>query len=614
MNSGNGATAKSQEKVLGAFLGAAIGDALGWPNEMPARRVRSDGIGEAGPATSFETWRRRSGGRFMPHEEVINAGEYSDDTQLLLCSARSLLHGADWHDHLVSKELLAWRLYQRGGGGATNRAVDLWIRGQSPWSLNEGDPQKRSYFEAGGNGVAMRILPHVVVGAQNESFRPTAYAILLNGIVTHGHPRALLGALAYGFALWQAMRLSGTLSYGQLIQLTIGKSEEWSAFPERGGLLSEWQRQAQRGFPGSFDQVWAATSSEMLALLEKTLAGINAGAISIDSRVLGDLGCFDRKINGSGTVCAAAAIYLASKYAPDPRNGLIEAASSKGADTDTIASMAGALLGVIAGIEWLQHYRNQLQDESYITKLAQRLEIVQLDQDQSSGTAVSTTKPSHGLDRFLELLRHSKNDDVFEVPDGRKASLEGIQPIKTSSQNLQGIQWKLKTEDGQILYVKKLERKSKDATQDRLPAEVSAKTESRKKSPGFKIKIKAVKIVVQNLERSRWFYQNILGLKVTRESKTLVNFGGILTIVSRDHGGEFESSGKEAIQCRSVLCLECSDIQGCHDRLRTLIEVKATPIHDRSGRKAFRCVDMDGNVLELFESVPKKSQMPEQQP
>ena len=103
MNSGNVVATKSQEKVLGAFLGAAIGDALGWPNEMPARRVRSNGSTDVDASNMFVGWHRRSGGQFMPHEEVISAGEYSDDTQLLLCGARSLLHGAGWLGHLVSE-------------------------------------------------------------------------------------------------------------------------------------------------------------------------------------------------------------------------------------------------------------------------------------------------------------------------------------------------------------------------------------------------------------------------------------------------------------------------------------------------------------------------------
>ena len=613
MNSGNGTAAKSQEKALAAFLGAAIGDALGWPNEMPARRVRGNGNAEAGPANAFLTWRRRSGGQFMPHEEVINAGEYSDDTQLLLCGARSLLHGINWLDHFVSRELPAWRLYQRGGGGATNRAVDLWIRGQLPWSLDEGSPKRQSYFSAGGNGVAMRILPHVIVGARDKSFHPTAQAILLNGITTHGHPRALLGALAHGFALWEAMRLSATLPYGHLIQHTLANSSEWSSFPENHGLLSQWKSHAEGSFSGNFEHAWTQTVSELLALLEKSLAGINAGAISLDSKVLEDLGCFDRKTNGAGTVCAAAAVYLASKYAPDPQNGLVEAANLKGADTDTIASMAGSLLGVVAGIEWLQRYRNQLQDESYITRLAQRLEAIQLDQVESSGAVSSTNKPSHEVDRFMANLRDGKPKDTLEIPDGRKASVENILSLKTSSPNLMGKQWELKTEDGQILYFKKLERKAKETIQLEDAVGTKEPTRSRRKGLGFRVKIKAVKLIVRSLERSRWFYQDMLGLKVTRESKTLVNFGEFLTLVTRDHAGEAESK-EDAISTHAILCLECSDIQACHDRLRTLVEVKVTSVHDRSGRKAFKCVDMDGNVLEVFESVPRKPLLPDQQP
>lgn len=607
MNSGNGAAAKTPEKALGAFLGAAVGDALGWPNEMPARRVRGSGSGSQYPVTGFEDWRRRSGGRFMPHEEVIHAGEYSDDTQLLLCSARSLLHGSAWLDHLVFKELPAWRLYQRGGGGATNRAVDIWMRGQPPWSLNPHDPNWRSYFDAGGNGVAMRILPHAVVGVHDGTFHSTAEAILLNGICTHGHPRALLGALAYGFVVWQALRMSGTLGYGQLVELVLSHPKEWSSFPERPGVLSKWRQEAQKAHQGLFDHLWLTTESEMLALLEKSLAGIKAGAISADFKILSDLGCFDRSINGSGTVCAAAAIYIASKYAPDPQNGVMEAASSRGADTDSLASMAGGLLGVIAGIEWLQKYRSHLQDERYITELAQRLESTEFDQGSTAETGISTVRPGDVVNRFRDKLPDRTTDDIFELPDGRKASIKEVIPVETKSQNLQGRQWRLRTEDGQSLYIKKFQRGSKFDGQRAVPVESNLTLGSGKKGPRLGSKVRAVKFVVQNLERSRQFYREILGLRVARESKTLINFGGFVSLVSREHGSEFESFHREGFQTRSILCIECSNIQACHDRVRSFIEAKASPIQEKSGRKVFRCVDLDGNVIEIFESVAENT-------
>lgn len=603
MNSGNGAATKTSEKTLGAFLGAAVGDALGWPNEMPARRVRGGNGGTGTLTTGFESWRRKSGGRFMPHEEVIRAGEFSDDTQLLLCSARSLLHGAEWLNHLVFKEFPAWRLYQRGGGGATMRAVDMWLEGRSPWSLPGDDSKLRAYYDAGGNGVAMRILPHVVVGSRDQSFQATGQAILLNGVCTHGHPRALVGALVYGFCLWRALLMSGTLAYGQLIELALNYRTDWSMFPERAGVLSGWWDQAQRLHQGSFDQLWSKTVSEMVALLERTLTGIKAGAISIDSEILSDLGCFDRSVNGSGTICAAAALYIASKYAPDPQNGIAEAANSKGADTDTLASMAGGLLGVIAGTEWLQRYRSQLQDEQYITELAQLLERVEYDQSIHAEVRKPTEKPGTVIDRFLSKLPDKASEGSLELPDGRKATIKEVSPVDTKSQNLRGRQWKLKADDGQFLYIKKLERVPQASGEQLGGRQGISKAGGKGKAVRFASKAKAVKLVVRDLERSRWFYHEVLGLKVVRESRTLVNLGGIISLVSRDHLSEFEFFDREASHTKAILCIECSNIEACHDRVRSFIESRVSPIQDRSGRKVFRCVDLDGNVIEVFESA-----------
>ena len=181
------------EKVHGALLGAAVGDALGWPQEQNAGR-----IGNREPITgalTFQAWRRRCGGRFQPYEESIGAGEYSDDTQLLLATVRSLLHGEHWAQYLSHHELPLWLIYERGGGGATKRAAATWQRDIKPWS-EENAKQRVRYFEAGGNGVAMRILPHVLAYGQTEN--QMLRDVIRNGILTHGHPRALL-VLQRGF-------------------------------------------------------------------------------------------------------------------------------------------------------------------------------------------------------------------------------------------------------------------------------------------------------------------------------------------------------------------------------------------------------------------------------
>lgn len=112
---------------------------------------------------------------------------------------------------------------------------------------------------------------------------------------------------------------------------------------------------------------------------------------------------------------------------------------------------------------------------------------------------------------------------------------------------------------------------------------------------------------MRNLERSRWFYHEVLGLKIVRESKTLDHLGGFISLISREHGSEFDSFYKEGFQTRSIVCIESSNIQVCHDQVKSFIEVEASPIQERSSRKVFRCVDLDGNVIEIFEAIADKT-------
>ncbi len=595
---------KLNDKARAAFWGAASGDALGWPNEMPNRFVRQEKHEDSTRTRAFETWRRKCGGRFMPYEETILAGEYSDDTQLILSTARSLLRGRDWLWHFAYAELPTWSLYSRGSGGATNRGVELWVKGHAPWSMQIDASKREMYFDAGGNGVAMRILPHALCGARDKSFEPTATAIFLNGICTHGHPRALLGALVYGYAAWEAFRMSGTLPYGHLLELTLEHVQAWSLLPESGGVLAEWRESAQQTLRGQLSQHWSQTIKEVQALLERSLKGIQSGALSIDSQVLADLGCFDRAKSGAGSVCAAASLYLASKYAPDPQNGIIEAAAAKGADTDTLASMAGALLGIISGIDWLQGFRNQLQDEKYIGDLADSLCSNRCEQHWDSDLNGREPRPEYVLDRFVEKLLISKKTDELRLPDGRDARIEDIEPVATKSRTQQGNLWKLRASDGQSIYIKRFQR-SLPAGADQVSLTTATKPVSSRRSGRFSSKVKAIKLIVRDLERSRQFYSEVLALRVVRESKSLVNFGNILSIVPVNYASGTGLADENSFQTRAIVCLETSKIEVCHEMVSGLPDTEVTAISERAGRRMFRCVDPDQNVVEIFEVPPR---------
>lgn len=586
-------------KARAAFWGAAAGDALGWPQEMPGRRVAEPGKDRSGSIGSFETWQRRSGGRFMPHQETIHAGEYSDDTQLLLCTARAIVQGKNWLQHLAFIELPAWSAYERGGGGATKRAVEILANGSLPWS-DEIDIERRlQYFNAGGNGVAMRILPHSLRGVHDDDFQATSRAIFLNGICTHGHPRALLGALLYGYVAWRAFRHSGTLPYGYLIESALDDSSAWSALPKATGVR-DWEESANKVLNRKVHELWSDTIGEIRNLLHTAASGIRAGALSIDNRVLAELGCFDRKINGAGTISAVASIYLASKYAPDPQHGLIEAAFSKGADTDTLASMVGALLGAVSGLDWLQTYRNQLQDESYLETLAEQ--ICKLDGDSiwDDNLRGRATKTRSEIDRFTRDLKQSREGGSLILPDGRQARVQRREVLSAHTPGLHGETWVLRTADGQTLHIKKLSRPRTDQGEA-----ASAPIPKPKKKGRFTAKVQAVKLTVRDLERSRLFYRETLGLKIKRESKNVVNFGGIICLVPLDYANDSEFPADVTLPTRSIICLETSDLELSHLRVSDSKDARVTAIREMAGRRFFRCVDPDKNVLEVFERQPK---------
>ncbi len=587
VNVGEGLVTTS-EKIQAALLGAAAGDALGWPQEQ--RGGRMGGRGSAAPNFIFREWTRRAGGRFLSHEEVIKAGNYSDDTQLLICTARSILQGKAWLQRFVQSELPTWGIYQRGAGGATKRAVDAWASGKCPWSEAIGEQERRRYFQAGGNGVAMRIMPHVAVAASIPNYPPLKLAILLNGIATHGHPRALIGATVYGYVAWIALKNSATLPYGMLVEAALENRDEWATLPNVQFLPEQWSRFAGRSFEAELEIVWERTAREMVDLLTKVRRGIRSGALAIDEEVLRELGCFDSAVSGAGTVSAAGAIYLASKYAPDPTHGLVGAAFAKGADTDTLASMTGGILGLVSGMEWLQNITQPLEDSAYLQSLASQLASVSLDEFEIN--KIEARDRSADLKRFIADLETADSGQYIQIPDGREGTVLQIDSVATKSKSLSGRSWTVRTTDGQTLHVKKLKR-SPSSTQRQFGFNepVHALPTSS---------VQAIKVRVAELFQARRFYGEVLGLAIARESKNAINFGGVLTLVPAD----YDTGLLSGTPAQSIVCVETTDLELCRERVAQAGTKGIMPIGQRMGRRFFACLDFDGNVVEVFERTP----------
>lgn len=470
------------QKAVGTLLGAAIGDALGWPQEYNAHRIdRKSSSRDIAASPIFQRWTRRAGGRFFSYYESILPGEYSDDTQLLLCTARSILKGELWWRTFTTCEFPAWLLYERGGGRAIKQAAASWLSGRAPWEVGPSNESQKAYFNAGSNGAAMRIAPHVVAGVREDDFAPILRSILENAICSHGHPRALLGAALYGFVLWSALRWNGTLPYGRLIDVALDSEHIWAELPTHDDRIATWLVAAEH-CERDYRALWKSVTLETRDLLKVSKHAMKQGALSVDEEVLRKIGCFDKTRNGAGTVTAVASIFLASRYAADPIHGILEAAFAPNADTDTLASMTGGLLGAALGSEWLLPYADGLQDSNYIRTTSSRL----ASREESDKEDVAVVKKPV-VDDFLTRLVAAKPGDCLVLPDKREALVSESLPLSRGSAPGPGRAWRLKTSDGQTLYVKKLSRQAQSAevspdrrTQQSQPfSDLDAKPENR---------------------------------------------------------------------------------------------------------------------------------------
>ncbi len=435
-------------KAEGAFLALAAGDALGWPQEI-RRSVRSNASGTSSPRIEFRTWTRRTGGRYRPYEETIGAGEYSDDTQLTLAVARSRTnHGVDWWKAFMRVELPRWTIYERGGGGATKRAAQAWLAGGPPWQSGKIDAVRR-YFDAGGNGVAMRVLPHALFLAGQDDPAVLLHDVVRDGAATHGHPRALVGATACAYAAWSLARRNQTLGFGELLDLLIDEQDGWGAFPDmvRGG--DEWFAAAGRVLDEPYERLWERTVGEMRQLLEQARNGIRAGALADDRAVLDDLGCFGR-FKGAGTVTAAAAAYLAARHAAQPAQGVLRAAFERGADTDTLAAMTGGLLGCLAGDEWLPAPWRDVQDAAYLRYIAGRVV-----QGPAGAEQRPVETPAAPQSILTDLVR--KRDQEVALGESTRVHATALPDPQPLSKSIRVRAWRLRTPEGQTMYVTVIE-------------------------------------------------------------------------------------------------------------------------------------------------------------
>ena len=264
-----------RDRATGTLLAAAVGDALGWPYE---RRDRTRTLTETPSPGGFFAWDRFAGSRQQRITEHINAGDYSDDTQMTIAVARArLTAGKQWQAWLERVEWPFLLDYERGAGASVKAACRAWSRGHAPWDGPASAAAR--YFATGANGAAMRIAPHVLIHHQDLRFDELAVDVIRDAATTHGHPRALLGAVMHAYALWVSLREPAPLPYGWLIDTLLADAEQWQQ-PFWRMLPEAWQDRAASQFDTRFDRVWLKTTTEVEQLLTAAERELKEGAVS----------------------------------------------------------------------------------------------------------------------------------------------------------------------------------------------------------------------------------------------------------------------------------------------------------------------------------------------
>jgi ADP-ribosylglycohydrolase len=562
------------EKATGSIVAGAVGDAMGWPFEEAAKR-----LGRLQPLTGprFVAWSRRRGWMSRWFEEPVKPGEYSDDTQLTLATARSVLSGDEWWARFTQVELPTWLMYERGGGGATKRAANSWALQRCPWQHESSS----DYWQAGGNGVCMRILPHAIQCVHGP-FEQLAEEIILNGITTHGHPRALVPALLFGFALWLLLKQQTTLEYGELVHQTLREVRRWSHFPRLRHLEEEWRRAAGE----AYWKIWENTVDEVTSLLRRAQSAMQEGALVVGPEALESFGAFDKRISGAGTVAAASALFLASRYAVSPMQAVVLAASSRGLDTDTIASMTGMLLGALHGPGWLYDAAGGVQDSAYLRMISRALAEGSNGRSKLYGVPRSVTRRDKTI--LIQTLRNSTDGADLRLPDGREATIQKFEVLRSGHPALRAERWFLRIEDGQTVYVS---------------ASVSARPERERvdyewelrEAPPLQIERIGLRLFVSDLRLAKDFYTQKLGFNVTEELDRSFTVADSIIFVQSTSAS---SKKRRPSQSSPIIRIRVPNIASIDARVKAQsIPVVSDP--DDDGGNTRRISDPFGNVIEF---------------
>ena len=254
---------------------------------------------------------------------------YTDDTQMTIDIAESLIAYQGINQDALAEQFASSYQWSRGYGPSAGKLLKAINKGQDWRNLNT------KYFKEGsyGNGAAMRIAPVALFYPNNPQLRQ--HAIKQTSIITHAHPDAIDGANIIA----------------QAIVYMLNDNE--------GDLFEQLQKMQNPTYQTKLKTAQAWVVSNHKPTTKEVAKQLGNGIEAVNSTVT--------------------AVYLALRFIKQGYNKMIEFIQKLKGDTDTIATMAGAIWGAKNGLKAIKHEKLEvLESNKEIIELADSLYYLSL--------------------------------------------------------------------------------------------------------------------------------------------------------------------------------------------------------------------------------------------
>jgi ADP-ribosylglycohydrolase len=325
-----------EDRFQGCFLGLAIGDALGYPTEFLSLPQIQQRYGPTGI-----------------QDLAGNPALHSDDTQTSLAVARSLISAGqdgveNWMEALV-QEFVAWLRSpenDRAPGNTTIKGCQSLESGVS-WTDS-------GLLESKSCGAIMRVAPiGLYYHSDPSELRLAAWA---SSLATHAHPTALVSAEVTAFCVsWAVASVDPSEYWERTKALHTESQQAWE--PVLGRV---WERAGYASPKDYLAQGW----KELLFEFDKIPLAMAKDSGDICEILGGGWG------SDEALACALACVLRFPKdYAAAIKRG-----ANTGGDSDSIASIAGAISGAYLGHNAVpKDWRKRIESRQLLIDLSKQL-------------------------------------------------------------------------------------------------------------------------------------------------------------------------------------------------------------------------------------------------